>query len=227
MKSNPVPLQLCSTEQETWSVGIDLIHLKRLARAIKRQPHFFNRLTHSEEHPEWTDFDSLGLLWAGYLWTGKEAVAKALKTGVWREGIDWPDLRVGHWSRFEELKHSFSHWHALLYPTHVPSSQIEVSNLKPAPRSDSSDSISLPMDHLSPDWITGQVTLYGPALSLFPHTHFQHIFTLIAPHSSSLRSPPFSNLSPSSSSSSLPISDFSLEEYQAFSIVYAWNPLSS
>ena len=28
------------------------------------------------------------------LWAGKEAVAKALGTGLWQDGVDWTDIRI-------------------------------------------------------------------------------------------------------------------------------------
>ena len=176
-------------------VGVDVIHLHRLARAMKRNPLFFDRLAHTTEHPEWTSYDSIGLAWAGYLWTGKEAVAKALKTGVWREGIDWPDLCVGYWiDSFEGLKEHLSPWHDLFYP----SCQLEtVSN-------------SLP---LHPTWIKGSVELVGPALSKRKDLHFRHLFSLTSPHS---KSDPHPLDQPS-----LPRLD-RLEDHQALSIVYAW-----
>lgn len=77
------------------SVGVDMIYLHRLAQAIERRPTMFQRLCSSKEKPEYTCSQNLGLIWASILWTGKEAIAKCLQTGIWRAGIAWEDLLVG------------------------------------------------------------------------------------------------------------------------------------
>jgi phosphopantetheinyl transferase (holo-ACP synthase) len=76
------------------SVGVDVISLARLAKVLRRRPLFFQRLCHPDEPLEQVSDEGEGLLWAGALWTRKEAVAKCLQTGVWRAGVDWPDLGV-------------------------------------------------------------------------------------------------------------------------------------
>ena len=76
------------------SVGVDVISLARLAKVLRRRPQFFRRLCHPVEPLEQVADEGEGLLWAGALWTRKEAVAKCLQTGVWRAGVDWPDLGV-------------------------------------------------------------------------------------------------------------------------------------
>ena len=76
------------------SVGVDVISLARLAKVLRRRPQFFKRLCHPDEPLEWVGHEGEGVLWAGALWTRKEAVAKCLRTGVWRAGVDWPDLGV-------------------------------------------------------------------------------------------------------------------------------------
>ena len=175
----------CVSELSLIGVGVDVIHLHRLSKAIKRNPRFFDRLAHSSEYPQWTGHDSIGLLWAGYLWTGKEGVAKALKTGVWREGIDWPDLIVGHKiESFDHLKTHFKPWSPLLFDS-------------------STSPNSLLVDHTSPIWVQGWVNLLGPALHRRSHLLLKHSFTLVAPPHRTDR--------------------LTLEDYQALSIVYAWD----
>jgi phosphopantetheine--protein transferase-like protein len=90
------------------SVGIDMIYLHRLAQAIERRPTMFQRLCSSEEKPEYTCSQSLGLIWASILWTGKEAIAKCLQTGIWRAGIAWEDLLIGSEEFYTKIQNSNS-----------------------------------------------------------------------------------------------------------------------
>ena len=192
-----------TTNMDLVGVGVDTIHLHRLAKALKRNSHFFDRLTHSNEHSEWTGYDSLGLAWAGYLWTGKEAVAKALKTGVWREGIDWPDLGVGHTVQsFQSLKDYFIPWHTLLF-----------ASKEDAVREKSNGSLT---------WLEGSVKLLGPALNQRSHLYFRHIFTLVPPSPSQIKDAHQDHLFVDDQTS-VDESPSLLENYQALSIVYAWS----
>jgi phosphopantetheine--protein transferase-like protein len=72
------------------AIGIDCLYIPRMRALLERRPDFFKKLCREEEldqHPP-------SLEKALYLWTAKEAVAKALKTGVWQSGIDWQDLMI-------------------------------------------------------------------------------------------------------------------------------------
>ena len=72
--------------------GVDTIEIERVAASIERHgDRFLNRV--------YTDYElaacngrvqSLAARFAA-----KEAVAKALGTGIWREGIGWTDIEVG------------------------------------------------------------------------------------------------------------------------------------
>jgi len=71
--------------------GVDLIEIERVRRAIARYGDRFlakvytaGELTHCGGRAE-----SLAARFAA-----KEAAAKALQTGVWRQGIGWTDLEV-------------------------------------------------------------------------------------------------------------------------------------
>ena len=76
-------------------LGVDVMSAARLSRALQRSPRLFERLCAPEERWEWTAPEGAGLAWACALWCAKEAAVKTLRTGFWREGIDWPMVVVG------------------------------------------------------------------------------------------------------------------------------------
>ena len=71
--------------------GVDLIEIERVARAIDRYgARFLTRVfTDAEIIQSCGRVESLAGKFAA-----KEAAAKALGTGVWRNGIDWRDFEV-------------------------------------------------------------------------------------------------------------------------------------
>ncbi|MDQ3248375.1 MAG: holo-ACP synthase [Chloroflexota bacterium] len=71
--------------------GVDILEIERIRTAIDRHGKRFltriytpSELTHCRERTE-----SLAGRFAG-----KEAVAKALGTGIWRHGVDWRDIEI-------------------------------------------------------------------------------------------------------------------------------------
>ena len=75
-------------------VGIDLVDVERLARVRARRD--IMRMVCAPDERATASSD----LGAARLWCGKEAVAKALSTGLWQEGINWPDITI-HGNRVE------------------------------------------------------------------------------------------------------------------------------
>lgn len=71
--------------------GVDLVEIERIRQAIRNHgDHFLTRIfTPTELAQCGTRLESLAGRFAA-----KEAVAKALGTGVWREGITWTDIEV-------------------------------------------------------------------------------------------------------------------------------------
>ncbi|HRW04279.1 MAG TPA: holo-ACP synthase [Caldilineaceae bacterium] len=71
--------------------GVDLIEIKRVQQAIERHGERFLRrvYTSGELHDCRDKVESLAARFAA-----KEAVAKALGTGIWRHGIEWTDIEV-------------------------------------------------------------------------------------------------------------------------------------
>jgi len=71
--------------------GVDLIEIERMRQAIQRHgDHFLHRVFTTDELAHCAGrVESLAARFAA-----KEAAAKALQTGVWRQGIGWTDLEV-------------------------------------------------------------------------------------------------------------------------------------
>ncbi len=71
--------------------GVDLIEIERVARAVARHgERFLGRIFTPGERSDCGDrVESLAARFAA-----KEAVAKALGTGAWREGVCWTDMEV-------------------------------------------------------------------------------------------------------------------------------------
>ncbi len=71
-------------------IGIDCCAVDRMQSLLNRRPMFFQSLTTLVEQPIHPPLLTRALI----LWTGKEAISKALKTGVWQAHIEWKDLQV-------------------------------------------------------------------------------------------------------------------------------------
>ena len=83
---------LDSSPGQSLSVGVDLVELDRRARAVARfGDRFLARIYTPEELRRYRE--RLPELAARF--AAKEAVTKALGTGIWREGIGWTDIAVG------------------------------------------------------------------------------------------------------------------------------------
>ena len=71
--------------------GVDLIEIDRLRAAVSRHgERFLQRVfTPAERRLSGSRMESLAVRFAA-----KEAVAKALGTGIWRAGVAWTDIEV-------------------------------------------------------------------------------------------------------------------------------------
>ncbi len=71
-------------------IGVDVVDVARIARARQGRSDVLAHVCAPEELPDRADERR-----AACLWSGKEAVAKSLGTGLWQAGIDWLDIRLG------------------------------------------------------------------------------------------------------------------------------------
>jgi holo-[acyl-carrier protein] synthase len=81
--------------------GTDLISIRRIIQAAERLgPPFLNRIWTATEQSECQPDDGPAgrspAYWASLAarFAGKEAVAKALGTGIWRDGVNWTDIVI-------------------------------------------------------------------------------------------------------------------------------------
>lgn len=70
-------------------IGVDVVGIGRLKRVRGRTGRLMEHVTSEEERVGGVDD-----LRAAELWTGKEAVAKAVGTGFWQAGVGWADVRL-------------------------------------------------------------------------------------------------------------------------------------
>lgn len=71
--------------------GVDMIEIERIRNVVERYgKHFLGRVYTAVELSTCSGrYESLAARFAG-----KEAVAKALGTGIWRSGIAWTDIEI-------------------------------------------------------------------------------------------------------------------------------------
>ncbi len=71
--------------------GVDLIEIDRIRAAVERHGDRFLRRVYTQSELEQCNgrAESLAARFAA-----KEAVAKALGTGIWREGVDWREIET-------------------------------------------------------------------------------------------------------------------------------------
>lgn len=89
---------IISQHPETLRCGTDLCDIERIRRAVDRLgPRFLERVFTAAERADCLPGGQLTAGSAASLaarFAAKEAVAKALGTGIWRQGITWTDIAV-------------------------------------------------------------------------------------------------------------------------------------
>jgi len=81
-------------QQRIVGVGVDVVEVGRLARLRGGRRDVLGHVCRPEELVGAIDDDR-----AASLWSGKEAVAKAIGTGLWQAGVDWKDIAIDRASR--------------------------------------------------------------------------------------------------------------------------------
>ncbi len=72
--------------------GVDMIEIERVAASIERHGDRFLCRVYTDNEVSVCNGRTQSL---AARFAAKEAVAKALGTGIWREGIGWTDIEVG------------------------------------------------------------------------------------------------------------------------------------
>lgn len=152
--------------------GIDIIALARLSRVLKRNPRFFLPLCSAQEKPELCSDQYEGLWRAACLWTVKEATAKCLGTGFWRQNVEWPDVIV------QDMNFAPLH--------HLAQQDLDFATLDTALDTALDTVLDTVSDTTRTKTIQVSIQLSGTAQKLFPHAVFKGHFELFT--SSSLKS---------------------------------------
>ncbi len=74
--------------------GVDMIEIERVAASIERHGDRFLSRVYTETELAVCNGRAQSL---AARFAAKEAVAKALGTGIWRQGIGWTDIEVGRY----------------------------------------------------------------------------------------------------------------------------------
>ena len=140
------------------AVGLDIMPLSRLSRVLTRSPNLFRSLCHEDEHAELCSPMDDGLLWAAMLWTCKEATAKCLGTGFWRQGVEWSEVKISP-QKMPKLS-------LLVSPTNRETEPTL------SPKADKFSTVILPVD----------VSLFCSAAALMGEVQIRGTFELIFPN---------------------------------------------
>lgn len=73
-------------------IGTDLVEIARIAQIQRRHPAFAQRLLSPEEYAQW-QAKGAPVAWLAKRWAGKEAVLKALGTGL-RGGLSFQQMTL-------------------------------------------------------------------------------------------------------------------------------------
>lgn len=85
-------------------VGTDLVSIKRISKALERSPErFAERVLTPAEQKTFAD-KAYPVAWFAKRWAAKEAVSKAVGTGIGAE-LGFHDIEVGHTDQGQPLVH--------------------------------------------------------------------------------------------------------------------------
>lgn len=77
------------TRARILGIGVDVVDVARLDRSRQGSGDVLEHVCRPEELEGGVDADR-----AAVLWSGKEAVAKSIGTGLWQSGVGWRDICV-------------------------------------------------------------------------------------------------------------------------------------
>lgn len=76
-------------------VGIDLVEVPRIREMLEKHGQRFKERTFTAAEIAYCDARAEPAMHYAARFAAKEAVAKALGTGIWAEGVNWTDIEVG------------------------------------------------------------------------------------------------------------------------------------
>ena len=76
-------------------VGIDLVEVPRIREMLEKHGQRFKERTFTAAEIAYCDACAEPAMHYAARFAAKEAVAKALGTGIWAEGVNWKDIEVG------------------------------------------------------------------------------------------------------------------------------------
>jgi holo-[acyl-carrier protein] synthase len=76
-------------------VGIDLVEVPRIREMLEKHGQRFKERTFTAAEIAYCDGCAEPAMHYAARFAAKEAVAKALGTGIWAEGVSWTDIEVG------------------------------------------------------------------------------------------------------------------------------------
>ena len=76
-------------------VGIDLVEVPRIREMLEKHGQRFKERTFTAAEIAYCDARAEPAMHYAARFAAKEAVAKALGTGIWAEGVNWKDIEVG------------------------------------------------------------------------------------------------------------------------------------
>ncbi len=75
-------------------IGIDLVEVSRIREMLERHGQRFKERTFTAGEIAYCDACAEPAMHYAARFAAKEAVAKALGTGIWAEGVNWTDIEV-------------------------------------------------------------------------------------------------------------------------------------
>ncbi len=76
-------------------IGIDLVEVPRIREMLEKHGQRFKERTFTAAEIAYCDACAEPAMHYAARFAAKEAVAKALGTGIWAEGVSWTDIEVG------------------------------------------------------------------------------------------------------------------------------------